>query len=90
MRVTLRIHYPDGRVYSEKQLQYLAGKSAVTPTISVPVVVDEPGFYTTVEAYSSRWRWWDGGTRYSALSAVKHDSRAINPGTATVPDERNG
>ena len=87
VRVTLRVHRPDGSVYSEKLLQYLAGKSAVSPTVSVPVVVDEPGFYVTVEGYSSRWRWWDGGTRYSALAVVKHDNRVINPGADTVPDE---
>ena len=87
VRVTLRVHRPDGSVYSQKMLQYLAGKSAVSPTVSVPVLVDEPGFYVTVEAYSSRWRWWDGGTRYSALAVVKHDNRVINPGADTVPDE---
>ena len=87
VRVTLRVHRPDGSVYSQKLLQYLAGKSAMTPTVSVPVTVDAPGFYITVEAYSSRWRWWDGGTRYSALAVVKHDNRTINPGADTVPDE---
>ena len=87
VRVTLRVHRPDGSVYSQKLLQYLAGKSAVTPTVSVPVTVDQPGYYVTVEAYSSRWRWWDGGTRYSALAVVKHDDRTINPGADTVPDE---
>lgn len=87
VRVTLRVHRPDGSVYSHQLLQCLAGKSAVTPTVSVPVVVDQPGYYVTVEAYSSRWRWWDGGTRYSALAVVKHDSRMVNPGQETVPDE---
>ena len=87
VRATLRVHRPDGSVYSQKLLQYLAGKSAVTPTVSVPVTVDQPGYYVTVEAWSSRWRWWDGGTRYSALAVVKHDDRTINPGADTVPDE---
>lgn len=87
VRVTLRVHRPDGQVYSAKVLQYLAGRSAVTPTVSVPVTVDEPGYYVTVEAWSSRWRWWDGGTRHSALAVVKHDNRVINPGADTVPDE---
>ena len=71
----------------QKLLQFLAGKSAVSPTVSVPVTVDQPGYYVTVEAYLSRWRWWDGGTRYSALAVVKHDNRVINPGADTVPDE---
>ena len=87
VRATLRVHRPDGSVYSQKLLQYLAGKSAVTPTVSVPVTVDQPGYYVTAEGYSSRWRWWDGGTRYSALAVVKHDDRVINPGADTVPDE---
>ena len=87
VRATVRVHRPDGSVFSQKTLQYLAGKSAVALTVSVPVVVDTPGFYITVEAWSSRWRWWDGGTRYSALAVVKHDDRVINPGADTVPDE---
>ena len=87
VRATVRVHRPDGSVYSQKTLQNLAGKAAVALTVSVPVVVDQPGFYITVEAYSSRWRWWDGGTRYSALAVVKHDDRVINPGADTVPDE---
>ncbi|WP_151530522.1 MULTISPECIES: hypothetical protein [Corynebacterium] len=87
VRLTMRVHRPNGSVYSEKELQYLAGKSAVTPTLSVPVVIDKPGYYVTVEAYSSRWRWWDGGTRFSSLAVVKHDHRAINAGSETVKDE---
>ena len=87
VRVTLRVYRPNGSVYSQKMLQYLAGKSAVTPTLMVPVVVPSPGYYITVEGYSSRWRWWDGGTKFSALSVIKHDSSTVNPGTETVPDE---
>mgnify|MGYP001183571360 CR=1 FL=1 len=87
VRATVRVHRPDGSVFSQKTLQNLAGKSAVALTVSVPVTVDQPGYYVTVEAYASRWRWWDGGTRYSALAVVKHDNRVINPGADTVPDE---
>ena len=87
VRVTLRVYRPNGSVYSQKMLQYLAGKSAVTPTLTVPVVVPSPGYYITVEGYSSRWRWWDGGTKFSALSVIKHDNSTVNPGTETVPDE---
>ena len=50
VRVTLRVHRPNGALYSQKLLQYLAGKAAVTPTVSVPVTVDQPGYYVTVEA----------------------------------------
>ena len=87
VRATVRVHRPDGSVFSQKTLQNLAGKSAVALTVSVPVTVDQPGYYVTVEAWSSRWRWWDGGTSYSALAVVKHDNRTINPGADTVPDE---
>ena len=87
VRATVRIHRPDGSVYSPKIFQALSGKSATTLTASIPVVVPSPGYYITVEAYSSRWRWWDGGTRFSALSVIKHDNSTINPGTEVVPDE---
>ena len=87
VRATVRIHRPDGSVYSPKTFQALSGKSATTLTGSIPVVVPSPGYYITVEAYSSRWRWWDGGTRFSALSVIKHDNSTINPGAEVVPDE---
>lgn len=87
VRVTVRIHRPDGSVYSPKIFQALSGQSATTITASIPVVVPSPGYYITIEAYSSRWRWWDGGTKFSALSVIKHDNSTINPGTETVPDE---
>ena len=87
VRATMRIHRPDGSVYSHKIFQALSGKAATTLTASIPVVVPSPGYYITIEAYSSRWRWWDGGTKFSALSVIKHDNSTINPGTETVPDE---
>ena len=87
VRATVRIHRPDGSVYSPKTFQALSGKAATTLTASIPVVVPSPGYYITIEAYSSRWRWWDGGTKFSALSVIKHDNSTINPGTETVPDE---
>lgn len=87
VRATVRIHRPDGTVYSSKIFQALSGKSATTLTASIPVVVPSPGYYITIEAYSARWRWWDGGTKFSALSVIKHDNSTVNPGTETVPDE---
>lgn len=88
VRAKLSIYAPDGTLYSERILQYFAGSSAVSLTTTIPVVVAKPGYIVLVEVWSSRWRWWDGGTRYSALAAVKHDSRIEHPGRDVVPDER--
>lgn len=87
VRATVRFHRPNGTVYSSKIFQSLSGKAATTIAASIPVVVPSPGYYITIEAYSARWRWWDGGTKFSALSVIKHDSSTVNPGTETVPDE---
>lgn len=54
---------------------------------SLPVVIAQAGMAVTVRSWTSRWRWWDGGTQYSRLAVVKHDNRPVNPGQATVPDE---
>lgn len=88
VRVTMRAKGPDDAVFDEKILQYLSGKSAVTPTITVPIVVKEAGSYIEVEGWSSRFRWWDGGTKFSMLTVVKQDNRPEKPGVLTVPDER--
>lgn len=54
---------------------------------TVPVPVTTPGTRVVVETWSARWRWWDGGRRFSLLAAVKHDNRPGNIGQDTVPDE---
>lgn len=47
----------------------------------------EPGCWIRVQAWSGKWRWWDGGARNAWMSAVKFDNRLTNPGQDTVPDE---
>ena len=54
---------------------------------SFPVVIPEPGCYIKVRAWSSRWRWWDGGARNAWMAVVKQDNRLKNQGSNTVPDE---
>ncbi|ALA68455.1 hypothetical protein [Corynebacterium lactis] len=88
VRVTMRAKSPKGQVFDEKILQHLSGKSAVSPTITVPMVVKEAGSYIEVEGWSSRYRWWDGGTKFSMLTVVKQDNRPEKPGALTVSDER--
>ena len=62
------------------------GTGRVTNTMTFPMVIERAGTIITVDAYSSRWRWWDGGKLYSNLSVTKLDNRAENPGELTVPD----
>lgn len=62
------------------------GTGRVSNTMTFPMVIEQAGTIITVDAYSSRWRWWDGGRLYSNLSVTKLDSRLENPGDWTVPD----
>ena len=62
------------------------GNGRVSNTMTFPMVIEQAGTIITVDAYSSRWRWWDGGKLYSNLSVTKLDSRLENPGDWTVPD----
>ena len=62
------------------------GNGRVTNTMTFPLVVEQAGTVITVDAYSSRWRRWEGGKLYSNLSVTKLDSRPENPGDWTVPD----
>lgn len=62
------------------------GTGSVSNTMTFPMIIEKAGTTIVVNAYSSRWRWWDGGKLYSNLSVTKLDNRAENPGELTVPD----
>ena len=62
------------------------GNGSVTNTMTFPMIIEQAGTVITVNAYSSRWRRWEGGKLYSNLSVTKLDSRPENPGDWTVPD----
>ena len=62
------------------------GNGRVTNAMTFPLIVEQAGTVITVDAYSSRWRRWEGGKLYSNLSVTKLDSRPENPGDWTVPD----
>lgn len=83
----VRIHQPDGTIASETVVDAYTSNSTDSITATLPFVIPEPGYYVTIGCWSSRWRWWDGGTRYTRLSVVMNDNRTINPGAPTVPDE---
>lgn len=94
MHVT--VHYPDGEEYSQHRIEGTSmrdlglvtiQRGAVTLQATFPVVVDTPGCYVRIRAWSSAWRWWNGGTRWSSLSVLKHSSDIVNPGEDTVDDE---
>lgn len=62
------------------------GTGRVSNTMTFPMIIEQAGTTIAVDAYSSRWRRWDGGKLYSNLSLTKLDSRLENPGDWTVPD----
>ena len=62
------------------------GNGRVSNTMTFPMVIEKAGTTIAVDAYSSRWRRWDGGKLYSSLSVTKLDSRLETPGDWTVPD----
>lgn len=83
----VRIHQPNGVIDTETIVDAYSYNSSDSITATLPFVIPEPGYYVTIGCWTSRWRWWDGGTRYTRLSVVKSDNRAIEPGAPTVPDE---
>lgn len=86
----VRIHKPDGTLDTEAVVDAHTNKSVDSITATLPFLIPEPGYYVTIGCWTSRWRWWDGGTRYTRLSVVMNDNRTINPGAETVPDENQG
>lgn len=62
------------------------GVGQVSNAMTFPAVIEEANTTILVEAYSSRWRYWDGGKLYSNLSLTKLDNRVVDPGDWTVPD----
>lgn len=81
------VYRPDGSEYVRRRFNAWTGQGKESIYGGFPLVVDGPGYYIRVETWTSRWRWWAGGTMYTFLSAVKYDNRSINPGESTVPDE---
>lgn len=77
------------RIWRESILVVNNGNRESTITGSMLVSIPDDGFAYAVGAYawSSRWRWWSGGMKYSDLSVVKHDNRPGVSGEMTVPDE---
>ncbi|MEY8577204.1 hypothetical protein AALI21_02710 [Corynebacteriaceae bacterium 6-324] len=96
VRMELTVYHPDGSVYSQQMIEgtslrdsdaIITVRGAITLQATFPVVIDTPGCYIGIRAWSAAWRWWNGGTRWSSLSVLKHSSDIINPGDAEVPDE---
>ena len=83
----INIYRPSGKSVRYIIFDEYTGGEYATVGGSFPVVIPEPGCYVHVEAYSGKWRWWDGGARYSFMAALKNDNRTDNPGQDTVPDE---
>ena len=78
-------------VWREISLIQNNGSAATTFDGGFMVQIPDDGYQYAVGAYcwSSRWRWWSGGSRYSGLSVVKHDSRQGDLGDYEVPDDPN-
>lgn len=93
---TVRVLRPDGTVY-HTAVDDSSTLAVVNPVSNVkdkgtllsvfPVVIEEPGCFIQVETWTGAWRWWDGGTRYSMLAAIRQSTDTVNAGSETVPDE---
>lgn len=78
---------PNGEVVKTSTFDRMTGKDYGTVDGYFPAVIPEPGCWIRVRAWSGRWRWWDGGTDYSWIAAVKQDNRTDGDAPGTVPDE---
>lgn len=97
VKMVVTIRRPDGSQYHQTIDHNttlidagLAGsitKGAATITSIFPVVIDTPGSTVSVQVWAGSWMWWDGGTRYSMLSAIRQSTDVVNVGDETVPDE---
>lgn len=85
--ITMRVYTPDGQEYSKYTMASVSGKYEDSLVIPRVIVVPEPGYWIDVKSWSSRWRWWLGGTEFTTLTVVKLDSRIDNSGETTVPNE---
>lgn len=83
----LDICKPDGSVWKSRIVDVAGGKPMHSINCTFTTTIPAPGYFVTVTAFSTRWRWWDGGDRYTELTVHKHDHRITNPGVGTVPDE---
>lgn len=80
---------PDGSVYSPLIVDGRPGPGFSSITATFPVVVPGPGYSVRVKSWTGRWRWWDGGTRYTRLAVLKVDNNTEGVGVDIVPDEPN-
>lgn len=80
---------PDGTVYSPMVIDAQPGSRFESLTVTIPVIVPAPDYFVRVQTYTDRWRWWDGGSRYTRLAVLKIDSSVENEGEVDVPSEPN-
>ncbi|MCJ7859279.1 hypothetical protein [Corynebacterium kalidii] len=94
--MTTRVRRPNGDLYHQTTdnvstfmdtgiVNHVRGPATILAVF--PVVVDEPGCTVEAETWTGAWRWWDGGTRYSMMAAIRHSTDTENRGDETVPDE---
>ncbi|QDM56303.1 hypothetical protein SEA_SWEATNTEARS_27 [Gordonia phage SweatNTears] len=87
VRMFLSVRKPDGSIYSELGIDNEEHGRGMSLVGTGAFVVPAPGYQVRVYLYSNAWRYFEGGTLFSRLSAVKHDNRTNNPGSDTVPDQ---
>lgn len=78
---------PDGTIYSPMIFESRPGTDNASVGGAIAVEIPAPGYYVRVRCWSGRWRWWDGGSKFTRLIVVKQDARLTNAGESTVPDE---
>ncbi|OLT54829.1 hypothetical protein BJF89_00935 [Corynebacterium sp. CNJ-954] len=96
IRQTVRIRRPNGTFYHtciDDASTFSEGgfvtdpKGAGTLLSIFPVVIEEPGCKVEVDTWTGAWRWWDGGTRFSMMAAIRHSTDTQNRGDEVVPNE---
>lgn len=97
IRQTVRIRRPNGQFYHtciDDASTFSEGgfitdpKGAGTLLSVFPVVIDEPGCKVEVETWTGAWRWWDGGTRFSMMAAIRNSTDTEHKGDEIVPNEK--
>lgn len=86
--VDLHVHAPNGALVAWSRVRATPGSASASLVDVTAVVIPEAGCTVRVEAWTGRWRWWEGGGGNSALWAIKQDNRTINAGDYDVPDEQ--
>lgn len=81
------VRNPDSSIFREHYFHHLPNNLLATLQGKTTVPISQPGMYVRVDVWSSRWRWFDGGTLNSGLIVTRFNADPSTRGDETVPDE---